>query len=238
MTQVITCRFCSNEMEHLHFGSVVIDRCPACYAHWFDAKELAAVFSQEGADLSETALSGQLRLPSVCRHCHTKNSDTALACSHCEGRLGYRCPRDGRPMLVSVQNAVEVDVCPLCRGIWLDGEEFELLLENTQRATAERRIPANLERPKHMPVWMKTPATLRSCQVCGTPRLPPELNFHYGVFKCDECFTGTPSTDQMRIKKVAARNKRRYDSRELKLESSFLSKLGDVLNTPIVSSKK
>lgn len=234
MSDVITCRFCSNPMEHLHFGSVVIDRCPACYAHWFDHHELAQVFSQEGADLSETALSGTLRLPSVCRHCHTRNPDSALECGHCGGRLGYRCPRDSRPMLVAVEHAVEVDVCPLCRGIWLDGEEFELLLENTQKANLAERPPSrDLGRPSHMPDWMKTPSNLRGCQVCGAARLAPELNYQHGVFKCDACFEGNASQDDPRVRHAAARNKRRYDSRETPVESSFLSKLSEVLTTPI-----
>lgn len=238
MSDIIDCRFCSNPMEPLNMGGVVVDRCPACYAHWFDHKELSRVMRQEGADLSETAISGQLRLPSVCRHCQTKNADSALECTHCGGRLGYRCPRDGRPMLVSIQNAVEVDVCPACRGIWLDGEEFELLLENTQQATHDALAArGDLSRPKQMPAWMKTPANLRGCQICGSPKLPPELTFHHGVFKCDECVAGLHSVDAMRVKKVAARNKRRYDSREIPMETGFLKKLGKVLTTPLSRSE-
>ncbi len=42
------------------------------------------------------------------------------------------CPRCHGPMKVATRMDVELDFCPQCRGIWLDGGELEKLMERSQ----------------------------------------------------------------------------------------------------------
>jgi len=41
-----------------------------------------------------------------------------------------KCPVCNEAMIVLELNEVEIDYCPSCKGIWLDGGELELLLED------------------------------------------------------------------------------------------------------------
>ncbi|HEX7022100.1 MAG TPA: zf-TFIIB domain-containing protein [Trueperaceae bacterium] len=41
------------------------------------------------------------------------------------------CPNDQTPMTELQRNGVVVDMCPNCRGVWLDRGELEKLLELT-----------------------------------------------------------------------------------------------------------
>lgn len=49
------------------------------------------------------------------------------------------CPNDNAAMQTINRNGVELDVCPTCRGVWLDRGELEKLLETGRADQAERR---------------------------------------------------------------------------------------------------
>ncbi|MBX7249101.1 MAG: zf-TFIIB domain-containing protein [Caulobacteraceae bacterium] len=49
------------------------------------------------------------------------------------------CPNDNAAMQTINRNGVELDVCPTCRGVWLDRGELEKLLEGGRAEQAERR---------------------------------------------------------------------------------------------------
>ncbi|MBZ2197027.1 TFIIB-type zinc ribbon-containing protein [Occultella gossypii] len=45
-----------------------------------------------------------------------------------------KCPNDDATLVMSERAGVEIDYCPVCRGIWLDRGELDKILD---RATAE-----------------------------------------------------------------------------------------------------
>ncbi|OJU10248.1 MAG: hypothetical protein BGN86_16790 [Caulobacterales bacterium 68-7] len=51
------------------------------------------------------------------------------------------CPNDNAPMQILQRGGVEFDMCPTCRGVWLDRGELEKLMainaENTDRPVAQ-----------------------------------------------------------------------------------------------------
>jgi uncharacterized protein len=47
------------------------------------------------------------------------------------------CPNDGTSMQAINRNGVLIDVCPQCRGVWLDRGELEMLLEKVRIAEAD-----------------------------------------------------------------------------------------------------
>jgi uncharacterized protein len=53
------------------------------------------------------------------------------------------CPNDNTSMTAVVRNGVEFDMCPVCRGVWLDRGELEKLMA----AGGERPAPRPVEAP-------------------------------------------------------------------------------------------
>ena len=47
------------------------------------------------------------------------------------------CPVDGMPLSTADRQGVEIDYCPRCRGIWLDRDDLDTLVDHL--ATADRR---------------------------------------------------------------------------------------------------
>ncbi len=42
-----------------------------------------------------------------------------------------RCPTDGSRMALIERNGVQIDYCPHCRGVWLDGGELDEVVSAT-----------------------------------------------------------------------------------------------------------
>ena len=52
------------------------------------------------------------------------------------------CPQDGTRMRTAVYSDVEIDVCPVCRSIWLDRGEFEKIAATVKKRRADGHKPA------------------------------------------------------------------------------------------------
>jgi Zn-finger nucleic acid-binding protein len=53
-----------------------------------------------------------------------------------------KCPADAQPMTVIVDQGVEIDICPACLTVWLDGGEQEKLKAAKARAQAAAKAQA------------------------------------------------------------------------------------------------
>ncbi len=53
-----------------------------------------------------------------------------------------KCPLDGTPLATTERCGVEIDYCPNCRGVWLDRDELERIIERSiaQAAPAKAQI--------------------------------------------------------------------------------------------------
>lgn len=104
------CPKCKSEsLGEFKIDDVAVDRCSNCDGVWFDAHELGQLLAEDAQQVAA------LRRGSV---------RDELA-----GKKGS-CPRDGGELLrvySATDKAVIIDACPDCRGIWLDGGEFEKL---------------------------------------------------------------------------------------------------------------
>ncbi len=58
------------------------------------------------------------------------------------------CPNDNASMQTVDRNGVQFDMCPTCRGVWLDRGELEKLMES---ATSEGRAPMQAAPPPVAP---------------------------------------------------------------------------------------
>lgn len=52
------------------------------------------------------------------------------------------CPHDGTVLWVARRSGIEIDVCPHCRGVWLDRGELDKIIAHADDPTAPHRPPA------------------------------------------------------------------------------------------------
>lgn len=55
------------------------------------------------------------------------------------------CPVDRTPLVTSERQAIEIDYCPTCRGVWLDRGELDKIIERSAASEAAQSAP---ERPR------------------------------------------------------------------------------------------
>lgn len=47
-----------------------------------------------------------------------------------------KCPIDGETLVITDRNGIEIDYCPLCRGVWLDRGELDKIIERSAQPYA------------------------------------------------------------------------------------------------------
>ena len=109
------CPKCQEEpLNRTTIDGVEVDLCAKCRGVWFDERELTLLLNEPASALRPL----------------TRGAD----------RMGHdalrgNCPRDAVELL-RVSSArdpkITLDICPQCRGIWLDGGEFKALLKARQ----------------------------------------------------------------------------------------------------------
>ena len=112
----MNCPKCKTEpLSTFTVEGVTVDRCSSCTGVWFDADELSHLLNEEARHVARL-LKGSL-------------SDQA------DGKKA-QCPRDASGLMrvySSIDHSVVLDVCGNCRGVWLDGGEFEKLFAAKRR---------------------------------------------------------------------------------------------------------
>lgn len=98
------CPICKGPFEESKRKSMMLDRCPACSALWFDAGQLT----------TELEVSRKISLKG--------SRPTELKCP--------RCPKSLLVEILYPRTDVLIEVCPDCRGSWLD----EMTLEDLKKA--------------------------------------------------------------------------------------------------------
>jgi Zn-finger nucleic acid-binding protein len=53
----------------------------------------------------------------------------------------YICPVDQNPLVMSDRQGIEIDYCPVCRGIWLDRGELDKIIERSSAPGVSRPLP-------------------------------------------------------------------------------------------------
>jgi Zn-finger nucleic acid-binding protein len=104
------CPKCSTEtLSEFSVQTMAVNRCTSCEGIWFDDQELRLLLAEDRRQVA------------ALRH---GNFHEEAA-----GHKGF-CPRDASALLrvySAIDRSVILDACPQCRGIWLDGGEFEKL---------------------------------------------------------------------------------------------------------------
>jgi Zn-finger nucleic acid-binding protein len=109
-------------------------------------------------------LEGNIR----CAYCGTvKALEKVLLRTQSGEQRELKCPRCKVGLeLVHSNCGVEVDICPTCKGIWLDNGELESLINSN--ATAPLTFDTNyLEQLDHLPMYKEETVTYIPCPHCS-----------------------------------------------------------------------
>ncbi len=77
------------------------------------------------------------------------------------------CPIDGTPLMEMNKNGVTIDVCPECKGVWLDRGELEKLLQ----------VAREMEREYGEPIAPRVPAPQVPQYAQPDPRTQPDPRY-------------------------------------------------------------
>lgn len=77
------------------------------------------------------------------------------------------CPNDNAPMQTLDRSGVQFDMCPTCRGVWLDRGELEKLMAS---ATEDGRASAPAAQPAPQPAPAPYPPVQPHAQPWGQPQ--------------------------------------------------------------------
>lgn len=91
------------------------------------------------------------------------------------------CPNDNAQMQTLDRNGVQFDMCPTCRGVWLDRGELEKLMEGSAPAAPVQSAPA--PQPTQNQPWGQTQQPYRE-----QPRYRDDDERYYKKKKRDSIF--------------------------------------------------
>lgn len=113
----VYCPACNKPTEPTERGGVAIDVCPFCQGIWCDGGELRTVVYALAADPATE----QDALYAEARKVITEQQIV---------QRGLFCPHDGQMMETfnyAYNSNVLLDRCPLCKGVWIDGDKMPAL---------------------------------------------------------------------------------------------------------------
>lgn len=135
----MNCPACLHPLRRFKAGTVTLDGCDGgCGGIWFDHRELARVNRQHtdpDAPVADLKCDPQIRV----------HDDDVRQCPKCDGvKLEKK--------LHCLGSGVIMDVCPKCKGLWLDCGELAKIREALHPRPVAPRPVARKSGPKHIQV--------------------------------------------------------------------------------------
>ncbi len=117
-------------VQQTYEAGIEVDKCPACGGIWLDEQELQRI-----EDSTENDYQDEIgKLPDL--------AGQAYAMAFARSKPPVNCPRCDREMERREHGScsqVMIDICPSCRGVWLDQGEIELLEIFFERAQVDTK---------------------------------------------------------------------------------------------------
>lgn len=116
------CLLCESVLNGAELDATHVEHCPGCGGIWLDHGELDGLVAAEDEDVRwmEMDLWGDAL--------EVRGSVSQRECPNGHGRLAA---------LMYGKSDIEVDVCPICGGVWLDAGELEKIVDYlTDKATS------------------------------------------------------------------------------------------------------
>ncbi len=187
-------------------AGTAFEECPRCDAHFFDRGELGLFLHDGGMAFHESAVRAAMEEPTRCRWCETQNADGARQCGACGHDLAVFCPRDRQRMMVARADGFDIDVCPTCTAIWLDGDELRRLTE-TLRDRPHRAL-ADLEL---LPLAEELE---RTCEICNAVKPAAHTTWFDGLWQCAGCRHDRDAANTERLRDLRREHGERWQDSE------------------------
>lgn len=117
------CPKCVGELKEKNIEDVKVDVCWVCEGMWFDEKELMRVLEADSKDIKHIDVDRE----------ELDGKETSGLYKELDAVIG-RCPKCAQETKLERTNypkGISVDVCPKCKGIWLDGGEIMKLRDRS-----------------------------------------------------------------------------------------------------------
>ena len=120
-----------NLVSQVYEADIEIDQCPNCGGMWLDHQELERIQGTRQHDYSEEVS----QMPDLVGNAYAMalaRSEPSLSCPKCKRLMDRQEHGDCSQILF--------DICPTCRGVWLDKGELralEVFFEKTSSETSE-----------------------------------------------------------------------------------------------------
>jgi Zn-finger nucleic acid-binding protein len=113
------CPTCREVMIVVEQDKIELDHCPNCLGVWFDAGELELMLESMDLDGGALSLAQIAGLPEV------KTAEKKRRCPICGKKM--------KKAHIGQEPEVLIDVCPRGDGLWFDGGEVHLIIEQCVR---------------------------------------------------------------------------------------------------------
>jgi Zn-finger nucleic acid-binding protein len=124
------CPTCEVELQKGRIDAVEVDECPQCNGVWFDGGELREAKDQTDPDLAWMDFELWMHQDRF------KVEEKEKNCPKCEVGMVTVDYNDTK---------VEIDHCILCEGVWLDGGEFQKIIDSLTEELLEKDLPGYIK---------------------------------------------------------------------------------------------
>jgi Zn-finger nucleic acid-binding protein len=119
------CPACRHGMIVVEYRRIELDHCPNCKGVWFDSGELDILLKTTGRESESQFLSELINGPEAA------TAEARRRCPICRDTM--------KKLAISQQPPVHIDACPRGNGLWFDGGEVDVLLQELDRKAGVHR---------------------------------------------------------------------------------------------------
>jgi Zn-finger nucleic acid-binding protein len=103
---------------------LVLDHCARCGGVWFEAGEVQRMLRCEAELLWREIVRREDPHTMLCHECRAPISRKDAKCAVCGWKVQLDCPSCARKLHVSEHDAMHLDYCKHCKGVWFDHHEL------------------------------------------------------------------------------------------------------------------
>jgi len=121
------CPACKGDMIVVEYHKIELDYCPSCHGVWFDSGELELLLGSAGLESPAPLLAG------LAGSTEASSAEKRRRCPICLKKM--------RKTVIGQEPEILLDVCRQGDGLWFDGGELNLLVEQLAGKTGEEMTP-------------------------------------------------------------------------------------------------